>query len=81
MLLTPGDKLISMEPILDFDMDIILSWMDQIEPILISIGADSKGHNLPEPPPEKVTELITELEQRGHKVHQKKNLARLKGGN
>ncbi len=53
--------MISIEPVLDFDLDVLVSWMSLIKPEFISIGADSKNHNLPEPSPEKVEDLIKEL--------------------
>ena len=58
----------------------MVSWMKNIDPTFISIGADSKGHNLPEPPGAKVKELIQELEK-FTEVKVKKNLSRLLGGN
>ena len=45
----------------------------------INIGADSKGHNLPEPTKEEVLLLISELERLGQKVHLKSNLKRIIG--
>lgn len=68
--------MVSIEPILDFDVGIFKGWVETIKPEFVSIGADSKGHNLPEPPKEKVLELITELEK-FTRVIQKDNLRRL----
>jgi hypothetical protein len=45
-------------------------------PVQVNIGADSGHNHLPEPPAEKVLELIAELEKIT-KVVQKPNLARL----
>ncbi len=61
MLLIPYPKMVSIEPIMDFDLDTLSSWIKEIDPEFVSIGADSKGHNLPEPPLEKVLNLIEEL--------------------
>lgn len=70
-------RMISMEPIMDFDLKEIITWFSAwIRPEFVSIGADSKGHNLPEPPPEKIKELISELEK-FTEVKIKKNLSRL----
>jgi len=66
----------SVEPIMDFDTLILLNWIKQINPEFISIGADSKNHNLPEPSPEKVNDLIKEL-KKFTKVKVKDNLKRL----
>jgi len=71
-------KMVSIEPIMDFDLDVMVDWIKIIKPDFISIGADSKGHKLPEPPAEKVQQLI-ELLQRITIVKQKDNLKRLLG--
>ena len=73
-LLRPS--MISIEPILDFDLFILLSWIRWIEPSFVSIGADSKGHNLPEPPAWKIVDLIAGL-QKFTEVKIKDNLSRL----
>ncbi len=71
------DKMVSIEPIMDFDLGIMRRWMIEIEPKFVSIGADSKGHNLPEPSWDKVQSLIKELKT-FTKVKVKDNLMRLK---
>ena len=72
----PGEFFISIEPILDFDLKVILDWLKYVEPKFVSIGADSKGYNLPEPPGDKIKELISELEK-FTEVKIKNNLNRL----
>ena len=57
------DKFVSIEPIMDFDLDILVYWIKCIEPVFVSIGADSKKSGLNEPPAEKIRELINELEK------------------
>lgn len=69
------DKMISVEPIMDFDVDIMLDWIHTINPKFVSIGADSKGHNLPEPSADKVQRLIAGLG--AVEVKLKPNLRRL----
>ncbi len=69
--------MVSIEPILDFDLEVMTKWMKEINPRYISIGADSKGHNLPEPSWEKVQTLIEELKKHTQ-VKVKSNLNRLK---
>lgn len=70
------DKMISIEPVMDFDVDIMLDWIHAINPKFVSIGADSKGHKLPEPSAEKVQRLIAGL---GYiEVKLKSNLIRLR---
>jgi len=71
-------KMISIEPIMDFDLEYFTDWIKQIKPEFVSIGADSKGHNLPEPSPEKLQSLIENL-KRITTVKLKDNLKRLVG--
>ena len=71
------DKMISIEPIMDFDLPVMVDWMRQIKPKFVSIGADSKGHNLPEPSGKKVRKLIAALGMQGIEVKIKNNLKRL----
>ncbi len=67
---------ITIEPILDFDLKVLISYIKFIDPEQINIGADSGNNNLPEPPKEKIIELILEL-KKFTKVNIKKNLNRL----
>jgi DNA repair photolyase len=69
--------MLSVEPVLEFDLDEFAKMLIDINPEFISIGADSKGHSLPEPSVEKVKALIEQLEAKGIKVLQKSNLKRL----
>lgn len=72
----PGDKMVSIEPIMDFDLEVMLEWMRSIKPKFVSIGADSKRSGLPEPTWDKVDALIRELKSITD-VRLKANLARL----
>jgi DNA repair photolyase len=67
---------ITIEPIMDFDLDLLTEMIKAISPIQCNLGADSKKHNLPEPPKEKILSLIAELEK-FTTVHIKPNLNRL----
>ena len=69
-------KMVSIEPIMDFDLDEMVRWIEDIQPTFVSIGADSKGNNLPEPPSYKIKALIDKLEKITE-VRIKKNLGRL----
>ena len=71
-------KYITIEPIMDFDLLEFVEMIKTCNPIQVNIGADSshKRNRLPEPPKEKILELIDELEQ-FTTVVQKKNLTRL----
>jgi len=68
--------MISIEPIVDLDPDIMIAWIKSLSPIFISIGADSKKHKLPEPIPYKLGYFIKEL-KKITKVKLKANLKRL----
>jgi DNA repair photolyase len=67
---------VTIEPIMDFDIDEMATLIHDCNPEQVNIGADSGGHKLPEPSKEKIMELISELET-FTKVNQKKNLSRL----
>lgn len=74
--LTDYKKYVTIEPILDFDLNEMIRLIDMCNPVQVNIGADSGNNNLPEPPKEKILELIRELS--GFTiVKQKNNLARL----
>ena len=73
---TGYQSFVTIEPIIDPDTLSFVSQLDALHPDLIWIGADSKRSNLPEPSPEKIVELIKELEQFAE-VRLKKNLNRL----
>jgi hypothetical protein len=74
----PGRKFITIEPVMDFDVDCLASWIDRIRPEFLNLGADSKGHNLPEPSIEKIVALTEKLREYGIELREKHNLARLK---
>ena len=72
----PLRKFVTIEPIMDFDLDLLVGIIKLANPEQVNIGCDSGNNNLPEPPKEKVLELISELEKFTI-IHSKKNLARL----
>jgi len=69
-------KMITIEPIMDFEDMPLESEIRRTNPEFVNIGADSKGHNLPEPSWFKIENLIKELEI-FTKVNLKDNLKRL----
>jgi DNA repair photolyase len=69
-------KYVTVEPILDFDLGEMIEIMQSIKPQQINIGSNSGNNYLPEPPKEKILELISELEKFTI-VKQKSNLKRL----
>jgi len=70
-------KMISIEPILDFDVQPMVDVIRNIHPKFVSIGADSKNNDLPEPSWNKVSKLIEEVEK-FTQVKTKDNLKRLR---
>jgi DNA repair photolyase len=70
------DTFVTIEPVLDFD-----SWfyssIVRMHPNFVNIGADSKGHKLPEPSKEKVQALIKYLQDNNIEIRNKANLTRL----
>lgn len=74
----PGRKFVTIEPVLDFDVYILAGWISIIKPDFLNLGADSKWHNLPEPPIEKIFQLVEELGKYDIELREKHNLERLK---
>jgi len=71
-------KFISIEPIMNFDLSILLEWMRQINPEIIEVGADNYSNHLPEPPWWKVITLLAKLRDFCPKVVEKEGLERLR---
>lgn len=71
-----NDKYITIEPIIDFDLESFVKMLKTANPKQVNIGADSGRNNLPEPSKEKVLELVSEL-QKFTIIHNKSNLHRL----
>lgn len=70
------DVYVTIEPIMDFDLEKMVELIKRCEPVQVNIGADSKRAGLTEPSKEKIDELIVEL-SKFTKVVEKKNLNRL----
>lgn len=64
-------KMITIEPIMDFDPDQLAQIVESINPEMIWVGYDSRKCGLPEPPLAQVREFIAELRAKGHTVHEK----------
>lgn len=69
---------VTIEPIMDFDLEEFAELLIEANPDFINIGADSKGHGLPEPSFEKVMALIDRLKEAGIEIREKRNLDRLR---
>jgi len=72
-----GRKFLTIEPVLKFDVDILAKWVGEINPEFINLGADSKGHNLPEPTVTEIMALVEALKAYGIDLREKHNLQRL----
>lgn len=70
-------RFVTIEPIVELDGKELCRWLDQIEPDFVTIGADSKSHNLPEPTALTIADLITDIQARGIEIRAKHNLERL----
>jgi len=71
-----ANHMITIEPIMDFDLQEFVEMIKMCNPQQVNIGADSGRNGLPEPPAEKVLQLIAGLEK-FTKVVQKSNLQRI----
>jgi len=73
-------KYVTIEPIMDFDLEELLELIRKCNPVQVNIGADSssKKNKLPEPSHEKVRQLIDGLTQ-FTKIENKRNLSRIMG--
>lgn len=64
-------KAVTIEPILNFDIDVMVKWIKDINPEFCWVGYDNHDHHLPEPPLEKTLELIAKLREAGIDVREK----------
>jgi len=65
-------KEITIEPIMDFDMETMVQWMQVLAPEFIYIGYNSNNNiHLPEPSLSKTTELIQKLRDEGIEIREK----------
>jgi hypothetical protein len=61
-------KMLTVEPIMQFDLDTLLRWIGDIDPCMVWLGYDSKNTGLPEPDLDKVKELYWALGRQGRVV-------------
>ena len=54
-------KIVSIEPILDFDLDTLVNWITAIDPFIVYVGYDNYNNLLHEPLMEKTLTLMQEL--------------------
>ena len=67
---------VTIEPIMDFHLEHFIKMIKRCNPIQVNIGGNTSNIKLPEPPKDKILELISELEK-FTTVKQKTNLKRL----
>ncbi|MDD2284715.1 MAG: DUF5131 family protein [Mariniphaga sp.] len=70
------DTYVTIEPIMQFDLNNMVKLIKSCHPKQVNLGADSGRNNLPEPSKEKVLRLIAAL-QKFTVIHNKTNLQRL----
>lgn len=73
-------KVVSIEPIMDFDLEIFVSWLHWLKPAIIEVGADNYHNHLREPSGSKVASLLEHLRGFCPTVVEKEGLERLKRG-
>jgi len=61
-------KMVTCEPIIDFDVDVMVGWIRNVNPVMVWVGYDSKRNYLPEPELEKVKEFHWWLGKLGYVV-------------
>lgn len=54
-------KFVSIEPILNFDLETFCSWIEEIYPFMMYVGYDNYHNKLPEPPLKKTLRLLEEV--------------------
>lgn len=74
--ITHYEKHVTIEPIIDFDLEELVALIRISKATKVNIGADSKHNHLPEPSKDKVLALIDEL-QKFTTIDRKTNLQRL----
>ncbi|KKN48222.1 hypothetical protein LCGC14_0654840 [marine sediment metagenome] len=70
-------KFVSIEPIMDFNLDTMVEWMKEIRPDIIEVGPDNYKQKLEEPPTWKVKRLLENLRGFCHSLVEKPSLERL----
>jgi protein gp37 len=55
------NRIISIEPIMDFDLETFVNWVKEINPVMVHIGYDNYNNNLVEPEISKTKQLIDQL--------------------
>jgi protein gp37 len=56
-------KFLSIEPVMDFDLEIFVGWIEKIAPIQLAVGYDNWSNHLPEPSLSKTLQFIERLNE------------------
>lgn len=72
----PGDRYVTIEPIMDFDLNELVKLIKLCRPVQVNIGSDSGGNGLPEPDAGKIMALVDALKT-FTVIEKKRNLGRL----
>jgi len=72
-------KVVTIEPVLDFDPEELARMIWKAQPEFVNIGADSKGHGLKEPSKERLAAFISLLGDAKVPIRKKINLGRILG--
>ncbi len=65
-------KMVTIEPVMDFDLEIFIDWIKDIDPELVWLGYDSGKNGLTEPPIDKFYDFYEALKDESYKVILKK---------
>jgi protein gp37 len=71
-----GEKMITIEPVMDFDVMTFSEMIVSCKPSQVNIGADSGNNGLPEPPKEKL-EVLLDILAAHTRIRLKRNLRRI----
>lgn len=75
LALVSQKKFVTIEPVLDFDVERLAEIIMIAEPDWVNIGADTGNNGMPEPSPSKIRALIAALS--GTRIEIKKNMKRI----
>jgi DNA repair photolyase len=56
-------KIVSIEPVMDFDIKTFQKWIEEINPFIVYVGYDNYCHKLREPPLKQTMDLMEKLSE------------------
>jgi len=66
-----NNLMVSIEPILDFNLETFVEMLANIRTAFVYVGYDNYNHKLPEPPLHKAKALVRSLREKGIQVYEK----------